>query len=367
MERDHDIRAAMPEPPPPAPARRAAAIGAAMRRFDGIAEPQAESARDAGVGRPWYSRPQFGLAASLALVAVIGGPIAWESFRESPVERQNAAPPAAPAPGASDAAVSDEAYASMDVAAPPAAEANSAGLVEESCTGRNCVDAEKSILADAVPAAPPQRMQPGAPLPPPSIVPSPSTAQVDAFARSAPQMRAPAPAPAPAQAERKAQERELAEARDSIVVTGTRVSPRFNQRGEWNACTIDDPRRALARCRTEIAGAAKSGRAAESVGEGLNRGWSGDLDEAIAAFDRAIAEAPRSSLAYINRGLAYQKRGELDRAIADFDKAVRFAPASARAYYMRSQALRQRGDGKRAERDLRRAIDLDPSYRETLD
>ena len=362
MDRDQDIRPALPDPPPPAPARRSAAIGAAMRRFDGLAEPRTERSPGAGARRPWYGRPQFGLAASLALVVLIGGPVAWQSFRDPLVERQTAPPPVLNSRAAPQAAA-EESIASMDVAGAAAPAAADAASAAEKCAGRDCVDAERSVLADAAPPAPPPGMQPGAPPPSPAIVPPASLAQADAFASSAQQMRS----PAPARAESKAQESEPAEAQGSIVVTGSRVSPRLGQRGDWNECTLDDPRRALARCRTEIAGAAKSGRAAESVGEGLNRGWSGDLDEAIAAFDRAIAEAPRSSLAYINRGLAYQKRGELDRAIADFDKAVRFAPASARAYYMRSQALRQRGDGKRAERDLRRAIDLDPSYRETLD
>jgi tetratricopeptide (TPR) repeat protein len=89
----------------------------------------------------------------------------------------------------------------------------------------------------------------------------------------------------------------------------------------------------------------------------------GNTDAAIADFDKAIVAAPRSSFAYLNRGLAFQKRGDQDKALADLDKAVRYAPSAARTYYNRSILLRERGDVKRADADLQRAVDLDGRYR----
>jgi tetratricopeptide (TPR) repeat protein len=155
----------------------------------------------------------------------------------------------------------------------------------------------------------------------------------------------------------------------NIVVTGSRVaSPKANKRGDWNACTVNDPGRSLRNCRHLVDPAAKgaAGRAAARVADGLARAWEGDEDEAIAAFDQAIEIAPHSSFAYLNRGLAHRRNGDLDRALADLDRAVRQSPRSARAYYNRSLILRQRGDVRRARADEQRAIDLDPRYADLM-
>ena len=50
---------------------------------------------------------------------------------------------------------------------------------------------------------------------------------------------------------------------------------------------------------------------AQDLADGLTLAWGGDLDRAIKAFDRAISTAPDLSLAYLNRGLAYQLKGDL--------------------------------------------------------
>jgi hypothetical protein len=152
---------------------------------------------------------------------------------------------------------------------------------------------------------------------------------------------------------------------DNITVTGARspsAAPR--RRGDWNACTIDDPGRSTAACRKRTAPAARgaSGRAAAEVAEGVSSAWEGDLDSAIESFDRAIELEPRSSAAYLNRALAWRRRGDLDRALADLDRAVRYSPRGARFYYHRSLVLRQRGDNKRARADEERAVALDPRY-----
>ena len=154
-------------------------------------------------------------------------------------------------------------------------------------------------------------------------------------------------------------------ANDNIVVTGIRASPqKAAGRGDWNACTLNDPKRSLTGCRSLIDPGAKgqAGQAAARVADGLSLGWQGDIDGAISAFDKAIALQPRSSIAYLNRGLAWQREGDLDRAIADLDLAVRHAPGAARGYYNRSLVLRAQGDARRASADEARAVDLDPDY-----
>lgn len=143
---------------------------------------------------------------------------------------------------------------------------------------------------------------------------------------------------------------EMAEGRGEIVVTGAkRESVR---RGDWNACTVDDPMRKLANCR----------RQSGQIADGLSLAWEGDIDGAIAAFDRVIGRSPRSADAYLNRGLAHRRNGDTDRALADLDKAVRYAPQTARAYYSRSLVLRDRGENRRADADQNRAVLLDPRY-----
>src|SRR4051794_28588232 len=106
MDRKDDIAAALPEPPPPAPARREAAIGAALRRFDGGVEsgPRPSSRRPS----PWarLSRPQLGTALAAMLVLLVGLPTAWMSIPDSSPPHKEVAPaaspdrrtPAAPAP-----------------------------------------------------------------------------------------------------------------------------------------------------------------------------------------------------------------------------------------------------------------------------
>jgi tetratricopeptide (TPR) repeat protein len=152
---------------------------------------------------------------------------------------------------------------------------------------------------------------------------------------------------------------------NNIVVTGTRTTRNLyaSRRGDWNACTVNDPARSLARCRRQIEAAGKAGA---SLSQGLSRAWEGDSAGAIESFDAAIAADPRSSFFYLNRGLVLARDGETDRAIADLDKAVRFGSASARAYYNRGLVLRARGDTKRADRDQARAVDLDPDYAELM-
>jgi tetratricopeptide (TPR) repeat protein len=144
---------------------------------------------------------------------------------------------------------------------------------------------------------------------------------------------------------------QLAEGRSEIVVTAAKRES--IRRGDWNACTVDDPARSLANCRRQASG---------QIADGLSLAWEGDTDGAIAAFDQAITRSPRSSAAYLNRGLAHRRNGDSDQALSDLDKAVRYAPEAARAYYSRSLVLRDRGENRRADADQNRAILLDPRY-----
>lgn len=48
----------------------------------------------------------------------------------------------------------------------------------------------------------------------------------------------------------------------------------------------------------------------------------GELDLALADFDKAIGLDPELAGAYADRGRAYEQKGEREKAIADFQKAL---------------------------------------------
>ena len=374
MSRDEDIAASLPDPPPPAPTRREATIGAALRRFDeGGEAARSPAARPAPRSPPWWSRlsrSQFGILASAMLVVLVAVPAAWLSLGQNPAMRQ-------PVASASHAG-------RPPLSATTPAQPGSAALSQPSFVASNSsAVAEDVAPADAIAAPAPVEVPSAAK---PAMVQNPSSPA------PAPPALAPPPPPPPAMAEMVADSRDRLDGRSarkaspvgamaqvqnapvtesaagesdgSIIVTGARSTRRSVERGDWNACTVDDPRPDPASCRRQIVagvtGADK--RASAFVAEGLNLAWRRDYDGAIAAFDRAIELAPLSSFAYLNRGLALRRNGELNRAIADLDRAVRYGRASARAYYNRGVALRERGDLKRADADQSHAVGLDPSY-----
>ena len=85
-----------------------------------------------------------------------------------------------------------------------------------------------------------------------------------------------------------------------------------------------------------------------------------DLDGAIADFSRAIELDPKYAIAYNNRGIAKEARGDLDGAIADFNRAIELDPKLAVAYNNRGFDKEARGDLDGAIADYNRAIELDP-------
>lgn len=131
---------------------------------------------------------------------------------------------------------------------------------------------------------------------------------------------------------------------------------------------MGDPGRNLALCRNQIGATQRgpAGVAGAHVADGLTLAWQGDMSGAIAAFDRAIAIAPKLSQAYLNRSMARARDGDEERALDDADKAIRYAPGSATAYFNRSLVLRGMGKVSRARADERRAVELDASYEDIL-
>lgn len=342
MAEAEDLGRRLPAAPPPSPARREAAIEAALRRFDGAAASRPATPERL---RPrwWANRPQLGALVAACLLLAVGLPLAIRTENErmnrgAPSKIAGAGDGAGPAPTAPAAPSPGDEPARLEKAEPPppapsepetALEESAAPVPPAPAPAR---PAPAEAMADSVPAAP--------------LAPAPQEAR-EAAAASAAAPPAPPPPPAMARARTGAvRGSSLAAEASAGGATAQKAAPP----ADIAACTIDDPRRQLANCSGLINPAAKGreGRAAAQIADGLSRAWQGDLDAALTAFDRAIAADPRSSLAYLNRGLLWQRRGERERAKADFDRAVRHAPSSAQARFYRGRAL---GQGVAAEAD----------------
>jgi len=163
MEKDQS--AWLPEPPPPRPARRDAAIEAALRKFDGVEDaalPAREEPR-----RAWASahRPQLALALSAMLLVVIGVPAALIGIRNesAPPERtvvvRDVEPPPAPAPRAAEPAP-----APAPVPQPPPALRKYRGVDREDVL--NSLPQAEAAPPVAAVAAPPPPPPPPPPAPP---------------------------------------------------------------------------------------------------------------------------------------------------------------------------------------------------------
>jgi tetratricopeptide (TPR) repeat protein len=88
----------------------------------------------------------------------------------------------------------------------------------------------------------------------------------------------------------------------------------------------------------------------------------GEVDRAIADYNKAIKLDPKYAGAYLNRGAAYYRKGEVDRAIADYNKAIKLDPNDANAYNNRGAAYQKKGDKDQAIADFRKALEIDPSH-----
>lgn len=310
---DDDLARQLPDPPPPRPAARRAALDAAMARFDGVEAPT-QSTLPPPARAGWRLRPgPVGALASIALVALVGIPMALD-HRDVPSEVARQRPKSDARP--------ERIAADRTTPAPPSA-----------------VNAE----ATPTPAAPVRRAteRQEEAVPPPPSVPAPVSAPVSAPAPApvpeAVVEPAPPPPPPPAPA---APMSAPAQAQD-VVVTGSRVARRTGV-GRY----------------TERASSIAADPADTALRTGLAALEAGDSTAAIGALDRAVALRPDLAGAYLNRALAYRQRGDLARAEKDMDRAIRL-DRSARAYRLRSDIRAARGDAKGAQKDRERAERLE--------
>lgn len=88
----------------------------------------------------------------------------------------------------------------------------------------------------------------------------------------------------------------------------------------------------------------------------------GRLEEAVAAYRRASAQAPRNHGILCNLGIALKQSGRINDAIAAYRKALDLAPDFADAHYNLGIVLEMAGRGGEAEQVYRRAIALKPAF-----
>lgn len=95
------------------------------------------------------------------------------------------------------------------------------------------------------------------------------------------------------------------------------------------------------------------------ISDGLLAFNNKDFSKAIEQFDAAIKKDGTLPEVYFNRGNAYALSGNLDAALADFDKAIDLKPDYAEAFLNRAYYIKERrGDLEGALADYSKSIEV---------
>jgi tetratricopeptide (TPR) repeat protein len=98
------------------------------------------------------------------------------------------------------------------------------------------------------------------------------------------------------------------------------------------------------------------------VNRGIEKAKNGDLDGAIADFDRAAELNPTDDAPYYNRAQARRLKNDTAGVIADYTKAIELGSTNPAAYNNRGNARAENKDRDGAIADYTRAIELKPDY-----
>lgn len=88
----------------------------------------------------------------------------------------------------------------------------------------------------------------------------------------------------------------------------------------------------------------------------------GQLDEAMADADKAIALNPSYWPSYENRADIFEKKGLFDKALADYDKAIALNPSKAELYYNRGALFERTGQQDKAAADYDKVVAVNPQH-----
>jgi len=153
---------------------------------------------------------------------------------------------------------------------------------------------------------------------------------------------------------------EVVSAQALLCVGGAATPAAAGNERDWDDCNADDPVRSLAACTRILAGKNENNRALAYYNRGYVYKIKGDLDRAIADYDKAIRLEPKAAAFYYDRGVAYHASGSVNRAIADYNKAIRLDPRSSQAYRARGLAYLYGGAPVKALADVSQASEIDP-------
>jgi len=98
------------------------------------------------------------------------------------------------------------------------------------------------------------------------------------------------------------------------------------------------------------------------VNRGIEKAKKGDLDGAIADFNRAAELNPKDDAPYYNRAQARRLKNDTAGVIADYTKAIELGSTNPAAYNNRGNARAENKDRDGAIADYTRAIELKPDY-----
>ncbi|MEP0404687.1 MAG: tetratricopeptide repeat protein, partial [Lentilitoribacter sp.] len=91
------------------------------------------------------------------------------------------------------------------------------------------------------------------------------------------------------------------------------------------------------------------------------------LEEAIEAYNKALAIKPDYPEAYNNKGIALEDQGKLEEAIEAYNKALAIKPDNADAYYNMGNTLKDQGKLGEAIEAYNKALAIKPDYAEAYD